>query len=143
MLTLVIALLMAAPGSADAGARGPDSRQARAGMLQLLNNSRRHHGVKPLRINWKLSTFAWRHSRRMAKHHTLYHSADVWDQVNDYGATSWGENVGLAGTLRRVQRLFMASSVHRANILSSGFHRVGVGVVTARGRLWVTLDFYG
>jgi uncharacterized protein YkwD len=37
----------------------------------------------------------------------------------------------------------MHSADHRANILRRAFRRVGVGVVKARGSVWVTVIFYG
>jgi uncharacterized protein YkwD len=35
----------------------------------------------------------------------------------------------------------MNSPEHRANILYNHFHYAGVGVVTKRGRMWVTVEF--
>jgi uncharacterized protein YkwD len=58
--------------------------------------------------------------------------------------TNWsilGENVGVGGTVDSLQRAFMNSPEHRANILYSKFHYVGLGVVQKRGRMWVTVEF--
>jgi len=63
--------------------------------------------------------------------------------VRPYGATSWGENVCMAGTIRRTKVLWMHSPEHRYNMLHASYHRAGVGVVKARGWLWVTVIFYG
>ena len=57
--------------------------------------------------------------------------------------STWGENVAAAGTLRRVRTLWMGSGGHRANVLNPRFRRVGIGVVRARGLMWVTAIFYG
>lgn len=112
-------------------------------MFELVNGSRHAHGVRALRLNDRLSSYAWRHSVRMAQENTIFHASNVWGEVSRYGAATWGENVGMAGTLPHLERLFMRSPSHRANILASRFRRIGVGVVRARGRAWVTLDFYG
>ena len=112
-------------------------------MLHLVNQSRRANGVAPLRINWKLSKYAWRHSRQMAIARSVYHTGDVWTHVQRFGARSWGENVGMSWSLRALERAFMASPPHRANTLAARFHRVGIGVVRFRHSRWVTLDFYG
>ena len=112
-------------------------------MLHLVNQSRRANGVAPLRINWKLSKYAWRHSRQMAIARSVYHTGDVWTHVQRFGARSWGENVGMSWSLRALERAFMASPSHRANTLAARFHRVGIGVVRFRHSRWVTLDFYG
>lgn len=138
-LTLVVAATFAAAGPASAGARTLDLRHR---MLHLVNDSRQAHGLR-LRLNGHVSHYAWRHSRRMGRRRSVYHSSGVWQQVQRYGASTWGENVGMSGTLARLERAFMASPSHRENTLASRFHRVGIGVVRAQGRLWVTLDFFG
>lgn len=139
-LTLVVAATFAAAGPASAGTSTQDMRHR---MLHLVNGSRHAHGLRPLRLNGHVSHYAWRHSRRMGQRRSVYHSNGVWQQVRRYGARTWGENVGMAGTLSQLERAFMASPSHRSNTLASRFHRVGIGVVQAQGRLWVTLDFFG
>ena len=79
----------------------------------------------------------------MCRRHSIYHTGDLYSLVRRYNPRTWGENVGMAGTLRRMERMFMASAPHRANILNSAFKRIGVGVQRANGYAWVTLDFYG
>ena len=37
----------------------------------------------------------------------------------------------------------MHSPEHRYNMLHASYRRAGVGVVSARGWLWVTVIFYG
>ncbi len=138
-LTLVVVVLGTA-GPATASTR---PARMRTEMLQLVNQSRIANGIAPLRINWRLSRFAWRHSRQMALNHSVYHTGDVWTHVRRFGARSWGENVGMSWSLRQLERAFMASPHHRANTLASRFRRVGIGVVRTHGYRWVTLDFYG
>jgi uncharacterized protein YkwD len=79
----------------------------------------------------------------MADEGRIFHTGDMYRLVRSYGATVWGENVGMAGRVQRVLRLWMGSPGHRANILRRAFRRVGVGVVKARGSVWVTVYFYG
>ena len=140
-LTLVVAATFAAAGPVSAGARTQDMRHR---MLYLVNTSRHAHGLSPLRLNGHVSHYAWRHSRRMGRRLSVYHSSGVWQQVQRYGAHTWGENVGMSGaSLAQLERAFMASPSHRKNTLARRFHHVGIGVVQARGRLWVTVDFFG
>lgn len=139
-LTLVVAVLVTAAGPAHAGTRTRDLRHR---MFRLVNRSRQSHGLASLRLSPRLSRYAWEHSRRMARRDSVYHSTDVWGRVRRLGASYWGENVGMAGTLSRMEQLFMHSAPHRANILSRHFRYIGVGVVRARGAVWITLDFYG
>ena len=139
LLVLVVAVLVAGmPSPADA-----DNVTGRNKMLHLLNQTRRNHGLPVFRLNLNLSRFAWRHSKRMAEQNRCFHTADLYDVVRTYSPSTWGENVGAAGTLRRIRTLWMGSGGHRANILNPRFRRIGIGVVKARGLLWVTTIFYG
>jgi uncharacterized protein YkwD len=139
LLVLVVAVLVAGmPSPADA-----DNVSGRKKMLHLLNQTRVNHGLPVFRLNVDVSHFAWRHSKRMAERNRCFHTADLYDAVRTYSPSTWGENVGAAGTLRRIRTLWMGSGGHRANILNPRFRRIGIGVVKARGLLWVTTIFYG
>jgi uncharacterized protein YkwD len=131
----VLVLLTGAPTPAQAGLG--------ARMLKMVNRVRVHHDLRPLVRNVDLSHDARRHSRKMARQRRLFHSTNLASRVSSYGATSWGENVAQAGTLRRVRVLWMHSADHRHNILNRRFDHAGVGVVRSRGWLWVTVAFYG
>lgn len=139
VLTLVATLSIGAAGPALAGTR---TARLRNTMLHLVNHSRTSHGLHALKLHFAVSSFAWHHSQRMVRRHSVYHSADVLGEVRKYGATFWGENVGMAGTLTRIEQLFMASPEHRANILKPIYRRIGIGTIRANGRVWVTLDFF-
>ena len=54
-----------------------------------------------------------------------------------------GENVGVGGSLESLQRAFMASKLHRQNILRKTFDHVAVGIVRQDDALWITVIFYG
>lgn len=139
LLVLVVAVLVAGTSSgvhADAITR-------RDRMLRLLNQTRRNHGLRVFRLNLELSHDAWRHSKRMAERNEVFHTSNLYDLVRSFHPSTWGENVGAAGTLRRVRRLWMGSGGHRDNILNPRFRRIGIGVVKARGLVWVTAIFYG
>jgi uncharacterized protein YkwD len=142
-LTLVAAFAAGTVSAASAGSLPRRAKTLRNEMFQLVNNSRRHHGVKPLNLCWGVSRDAWDHSKRMARRHSVFHTTDLWSVVRRYRPSTWGENVGMAGTLKRMERMFMGSAPHRVNILNGRFHHIGVGAVRSNGRVWVTLDFYG
>ena len=75
----------------------------------------------------------------MAYKYTLFHSTSLGSLV-----TRWktlGENVGYAGSVKKVHRAFMNSAGHRANILRSAYRHIGVGVVKKGGRIWATVVF--
>jgi uncharacterized protein YkwD len=142
-ITLVVALAVFVSAGPVTSAGAVTTKKLRNDMFSLVNASRRSHGIRPMRISWSLSRHALAHSRRMVRRNRVYHTTDLYSVVRRYRPRTWGENVGMAGTLRRMQRLFMRSPSHRANTLNRRFHRIGVGVVRARGHVWVTLDFFG
>lgn len=142
LITAAAVLVSAGPVN-PAGAMNKRAKAARNDMFQLVNASRRNHGVHPLKLNWRVSTAALHHSQRMANRRSIYHTTNLYSVVRRYNPHTWGENVGMAGTLRRMERLFMGSAPHRANILNGAFKRIGVGVKRLTGHVWVTLDFYG
>jgi uncharacterized protein YkwD len=112
-------------------------------MLQLLNQTRRSHGLPVFRLNRELSHRAWLHSKQMAYRNQIFHTYDLYGVVRAYRPSTWGENVGVAGWLKLLRKCWMQSSGHRANILKARFRRIGIGVVKARGQVWVTTVFYG
>ena len=115
----------------------------RGRMLDSVNRVRVHHDLHRIQLNKRLSHDAHRHSRRMANRGGIFHTADLASRVRRFGATSWGENVAKAGTVRRAKRMWMGSPPHRYNMLRSSYRRAGVGVVRQRGWVWVTVMFYG
>ena len=136
---LVVAVLVAGTSSPVHA----DDVPRRDKMLHLLNQTRRNHGRAVFRLNRDLSHFAWQHSKRMAERNRCFHTLDLYGAVRPYSPSTWGENVGAAGTLRRVRTLWMGSGGHRANLLNTRFRKVGIGVVRARGLMWVTVILYG
>jgi uncharacterized protein YkwD len=137
---LVVAVL--ATGAVSSGVRAAELTP-RARMLQLLNQTRRNYGLPTFRLNFQLSRYAWRHSKRMAERNQLFHTANLYETVRTWSPSTWGENVGAARWLKRIRTLWMGSGGHRDNILNPRFRRIGIGVVKARGLVWVTAIFYG
>jgi len=137
---LAAVLVAALPLTADAASNPKEMRQK---LLSLTNSARRNNGLRPVDLNWRLSKNAIRHSRRMAESRTVFHTANLYRLVRRWHPSAWGENVGMAGTVRRIHRLFMRSATHRGNILRSAFSHVGVGIVRKGGRVWATVMFYG
>ena len=143
-----LALLGAAPQAAIArhchnASANPNSgsiRAAQRATLCLINNRRRHQGLRPLRENRRLTRASARHARDMARHNYFAHGNFVGRiRAAHYfrGARSWyvGENIAWgAGRYARpaaTVRMWMNSPPHRHNILSRGFREIGLGI--ARG----------
>lgn len=117
-------------------------RRSRDATLCLLNRVRARHGLRPLRLNAKLSHAARAHSRDMVRHRYFAHNSrngrSPFDRMlsTHYvprNAAWWlGENIGWgSGTLSApaaMVRAWMHSPPHRANILSRHFRDIGIGI---------------
>ena len=139
ILAVVVAVLLAGTSSSVLA----DDLPRRNKMFRILNQTRRNNGRPVLRLNAPVSHRAWLHSRNMVKQNTLFHTRRIYDAVRAYRPSAWGENVGMAGLVTRVRTLWMQSAGHRAILLNPRYRRVGVGIVSARGGVWVTAIFYG
>ena len=148
-LTMALSLaLVAAPASqaacssASASVTSASKRALVRATLCVLNVERTKRGLRPLRLNRKLSRAARGHSSAMASRHFFSHDSlgggSFVDRIRGTGylrgARSWnvGENIawgsGPLGTPRAIGRAWMNSPGHRANILSSSFRAIGIGI---------------
>jgi uncharacterized protein YkwD len=142
--TLIVLVVLAAV--LVAGTRAAplaDAATLRHRMLSLINGVRSHHDLHRLRLNARLSHVAQHHSRRMANQNRIFHTPRLRSRLSRYHWSVCGENVGEAGTLRRIRKLWMKSPGHRFNMLLHAYRRIALGVVLARHRFWVTAIFYG
>jgi len=149
LLTILI-LLVTSVASVDVAAAAPegasiaavDPSTAEAEFLSLLNDVRRANGKGALALNPALSTQSRGWSSTMASQGRLFHdpnlAANVGQVVPDWARM--GENVGVGYGVRSLHDAFWASSGHRANMLGA-YNQVGIGVVNAGGKIWVTFRF--
>jgi uncharacterized protein YkwD len=132
-----------------AGVRSDATAEERFGrrrqMLGLTNEDRIRHDRVRLDFASRISRYAKRHSEAMARKGNLFHSTE--DQLRRaLERSEWslaGENVGVGNSLESLEDAFMASKLHRQNILRPSFRDAAVGIVREHGRLWVTVIFYG
>jgi uncharacterized protein YkwD len=115
----------------------------RTEMFNIINKARNNHGVPDVKLDDDLSQDARHHSRRMADLGYVFHTPNIAGKLNSVSWSTYGENIGMAHTLKRVRELWMASPPHKANLLNKKFDWVGVGVVRRDGWFWVTAIFYG
>ena len=125
---------------------GADERYGRRmQMLSLTNQDRRMHDREALDFAARVSQYAKDHSRAMANRGYLYHSSEeqLRKALEGSNWTIGGENVGVGASLESLEDAFMASKLHRENILRPTYDNAAIGVVRADGRIWVTVIFYG
>ena len=126
---------LTAVAASPAAASGPYT----SNILSAVNSQRAAHGLRPYVLRSDLSSVAYGWSRHMASTSSLSHNPGLTTQITNW---RWvGENVGYGPDWSTVMAAFMASPAHRANILDHDFTEIGIGVVVAGGRVWITQDF--
>jgi uncharacterized protein YkwD len=111
--------------------------QSKASTICLLNDIRRSHGLRPFKLNDKLSSASQRHTNAMTAHKFFAHGNFVGRiRATRYlhGARGWtvGENIAWGSwdyaTPASIVHGWMHSPPHRANILNGKFREIGIGV---------------
>jgi uncharacterized protein YkwD len=133
--------------SVDAHTRAPGScyrylAEERA-FATMTNHARVAGSAAKLRLDPQLSWVARTHTKAMARKASLFHAPGP--QIT-HRVTKWislGENIGVgpAGDVAGLQKAFMHSPLHKANLMNPDYRYVGIGVVVKDDTLWVTLDF--
>ena len=149
-LAVLASMLVAAPSamavraceSAGATPSHVAKRTVVRATLCTLNAERDRYGLRPLKLNKKLSKAARRHARDMVRRDYFAHDSlsggTFVDRIRRAGylngANSWsvGENLAWGAHQRAAPRAitesWMNSAGHRANILSASFREVGIGL---------------
>lgn len=148
LAVLLVSVPSASAAGACAAANASASKATKRALVRatlcVLNAERARHNLRPLRLNHKLARAAQRHSRAMARKrffsHTSLSGASFVDRIRSTGylsgARSWmvGENIaygaGSRSTPRSIGTAWMNSPPHRANILSSSFRAIGIGIAS-------------
>jgi uncharacterized protein YkwD len=126
---------VSSPAPADTGAA--------AKLLALVNEARAAVGVAPLTRNATLEGYAASWARELAATGVLKHSGTP-KAIIGKPWTAAAENVGYGTSVLGVHESFLASGIHRANILGAQYTDVGIGVAVADdGRVWVVEIFAG
>lgn len=111
-----------------------DADDAEAQVRELINRDRVAAGLPPLAVDPQLETVARAHSRDMREHHFVGHVSPTTgspsDRVRRAGLPTPRlllENVAMGSSPGEVEQSLLDSPAHRANLLSSGADRMGVG----------------
>jgi uncharacterized protein YkwD len=109
-----------------------------AAFVDATNDLRTARGLPRMRVSATLSKLAYRHSVAMAREGRLWHN-DISSATDHW---VWlGQNVGVGSSVASLQKAFMDSPPHRANILRRKANLFGVGTYISHGRIWVTVNF--
>ncbi len=104
-------------------------------MFELVNNERRKRGLKTLSSDNQLKNVAREHGKDMFVRGYFSHinpdGESPFDRIERHKISFFaaGENLAFAPTIELAHQGLMDSPGHRANILSSDFGKVGIGVI--------------
>ena len=151
-LTAALALtLYAAASPATAGTLSSvtatvatsQASDAESAFFNLLNQARAQAGLPAMQNDGALANTSRSWSSNMGSRDQLYHDPNLAAAVSSVEPNwrSAGENVGVGYGVQQLHDAFMASPGHKANMMSTRFNRVGVGVVYVGTKIWVTVRF--
>lgn len=120
-------------------------------VVQLVNQERTSRGLKALTVDSALTNTATLKSQDMAKlgyfDHTSPTYGSPFDMMKQFGISyrAAGENIAYGQTSpAQVMQGWMNSEGHRANILSTSYTKIGVGIAqNSSGRYYWTQQFIG
>ena len=118
---------------------GTSYAAADSNYLSTLNQERASRGIPPLHMSADLVRVAHAWALEMARTGVLRHNPRLRSQVPNWWEV--GENVGDGPDMADLAQAFWNSPEHRANILDRHYTDVGISVVRADGRIWMTVVF--
>ncbi|WP_195988611.1 CAP domain-containing protein [Clostridium sp. D53t1_180928_C8] len=129
--------------------------QVEQAIFNKVNEERAKAGVPALTYNTTMEKYARIKSQDMGDNNYFSHedlSGNlITTQMKKDGVTyrAWGENIAYVGGMTdpnaiadKIMTKWMNSSGHRANILSTNFSSIGVGVYKSGNRVYATQEFY-
>ena len=140
---VLIFLLSVAPAVQSGTAISPAEKR----IFEELNHERTSQGLTVLQWDEHAAGAARSHAHLLAENGKLSHQfsgeATLPERLGATGArfTVSAENVARTEFIEDVHPALMGSSGHRANILSSSYSAVGIGVVESQGKIYVAQDF--
>ncbi len=138
-------LPQAAPVTESAAASSSSEPEKQT--LELVNRERTKAGLPPFKEQSQLARAAREHSTNMARQGKMDHTLDgkAFSQriiETGYRSMAAGENIASwAPTPAEAVNMWMHSPGHRANILSSTFREIGVGIASGPSGKYYTLVF--
>lgn len=104
-------------------------------MFDLVNNERRKNGLPEYKVDVEVTKIARIKAKDMSDNNYFSHSSPTYgspfDMLKQFGVSYIyaGENIAGNSTITGAHNSLMNSSGHRANILSSKYDAIGIGIV--------------
>ena len=140
-----ILFAMAAHGQTVDDASSPSAEEQQ--LLDLTNVARDSQGLGPLHWDAALAAAAAQHNQRMRGQPMLSHQYPGEDPLLQRAAlagahfSSIAENIAMGPSPGAIEREWLQSAPHRANIYDPRMNAIGISVVRRGGDLYATEDF--
>jgi uncharacterized protein YkwD len=118
----------------------PEPPNAEADFVRRVNALRSGEGLTELRVDDELADQARVWAAKVAEDGAISHA----DSLATGLTSNWsklGENVGMGTDVGNVQKAFIESPSHFANMLDPSYTHIGVGVVVSNGRIFTVHRF--
>lgn len=145
-LAAFVLLLLSFASQAQQAPTSPPTEQEQK-LFDLTNQARSDHGLQPLQWDAALAAAARAHAQKMVDQRSLSHQlpdeADLAARAGQAGAHfhTIAENIAMGPGADAVQKQWLNSPPHRANILDPALDHIGIGVVEQRGYWYAVVDF--
>ena len=116
-------------------------------MVELINQERAQHGLEALTVDPRLTQAARQHTELMVQNRALSHQFDNESDLpmrfagQNLRSDKQAENVASGVDVASANTSLLQSPPHRANILSTEYNAIGVGIVRSGNQVYVTEDF--
>ena len=143
LLATSSAYAQSATGGDDASSPSAEEQQ----LLDLTNVARDSQGLGPLHWDAALAAAAAEHNQRMRGQPELSHQYAGEDPLLQRAAhagahfSSIAENIAMGPSPGAIEREWLQSTPHRANIFDPRMNAIGIAVVRRGGDLYATEDF--
>lgn len=104
-------------------------------MIGLINQEREQEGLKPLKVDARLTKIAREHSQEMIDRNFFSHYSprigSLFDRLKAAGIKNWqaaGENLAGATTVEIAFSALMQSPEHKENLLNPRYTHMGIGI---------------
>ncbi|HEX6773424.1 MAG TPA: CAP domain-containing protein [Acidobacteriaceae bacterium] len=124
-----------------------NTQQSARDLLSLTNQDRAAHGLGPLRWSPELAQAARQHDQQMVQRNALEHQfrgePDLAARAGHAGAhfRAVAENIALGPDVSDLERQWMHSPPHRANILDPEMDSIGIALIRVGSEIWAVEDF--
>jgi hypothetical protein len=117
-LVSMLALTLSFGVAAAPAAQASRTDRYRTKLLNILNHTRVHHDLRPVKINLRLSEDALHWSKAMIHKNQIYDPPNLAQLLAPYSWNDVGADVvGCGSTIREVHNIFMTEEFHRSIIL--------------------------